>query len=114
MHFRHSFLKRELKSVSVTCNCEVIFAATTPCSWWAANRALSASGVKALLRQSRIQYEDAYVSADLVIHQHINVGSRLVWGSLIVRSFAILIQHPQVRLGVLNCAKLRRQIKNLR
>ena len=39
-----------------------------------------------------------------------NVGSRLVWGSLIVRSFAVLIQHPQVRLGVLNCAKLRRQI----
>ena len=41
-----------------------------------------------------------------------NVSSRLVRGSLIVRSFAEIIQHPPpVRLGSPNCAKLRGQIK---
>ena len=40
-----------------------------------------------------------------------NVGSQLAWGSLIVKSFAEIIQQPPVRLGCLHCAKLRGQQK---
>ena len=37
--------------------------------------------------------------------------SRLVWGALIVRSFAEIIQQPLIRLRALNCAKVRGQRK---
>ena len=40
-----------------------------------------------------------------------NVWSRLVWGALVVRSFAEIIQRPLIRLGGLHCAKLRGQKK---